>query len=102
MEEKTRRCLCAQGVDDARGIKNETSRAMIFRILARSRGLMRNVIEGLVPKAGRCAQNAYASGEELSHPETSPDLLSGLVASKTAGRVLLLLVLGLCAITNLP
>jgi 4-amino-4-deoxy-L-arabinose transferase-like glycosyltransferase len=34
--------------------------------------------------------------------KTIADLLSGLVASKTAERVLLLLVLGLCAIGNLP
>jgi hypothetical protein len=61
-------------MDDARGIKNETSRAMIFRILARSRGIMRNAIEKFVvqPKAGRCTQNAGASAEELSHPENLP------------------------------
>ena len=66
---------------------------------------MRNAIEGLVvqPKVGRCAQNAYASlPKNFLTLKTFPDLLSGLVASKTAERVLLLLVLGLCAISNLP
>ena len=66
---------------------------------------MRNAIEGLVvqPKVGRCAQNAYASlPKNFLTLKAFPDLLSGLVASKTAQLVLLLLVLGLCAVSNLP
>jgi 4-amino-4-deoxy-L-arabinose transferase-like glycosyltransferase len=54
------------------------------------------------PEDGSCSNAERPFTEERPHLKTIQDLLSELVTSKTAERMLLLIVLAICAIGNLP
>ena len=53
-------------------------------------------------KIERAQKRAVCLHRTPHHPEKHPDLLSGLVTSKVAKRVLFVLVLAICAVGNLP